>query len=378
MKKITLSTLFLAFSLVCFGQTAFTEETFRALNQRLLADYPKFLNEETTPDYTFTSEVGNVYSLERLKKAFASGNKLTTWDLSDIKIKQIGNVAIVTGINKNSVFYANANTTTYYNLRFTYIYEYKDKNWKWLSSQHSEPPVEEKDKPEEIVKQWIREYNKDDVGFFKDRCTEDFIASNFGGQFFGKKMLVENRKSSTQDSEVEVLKAHQSGHVGIATGIMTYHHSQPDGSDNPDKVAFTFGMVKQNGKWMYATHQFATMNDDDPKEVFKQWVTEYNKDNKTFLLNKTADDLVGTVNGGAFYSRKSIENTTEWGHEILEASDMKSFQSGNLAVVMGVFTRHNKQADGSDKPVKQMFTATMQKRNGKWLYVGHHATDAKE
>jgi hypothetical protein len=45
---------------------------------------------------------------------------------------------------------------------------------------------------------------------------------------------------------------------------------------------------------------------------------------------------------------------------------------------MGIFTRPKKQADGTEKMGKEVFTAVMQKRNGKWLYVGHHATDMKE
>ena len=374
MKKTLFSLVFLAFSLVSFAQT-FTEQTFLEFCKKMEKDPVQILKSNATMGFVFVGTGGFKSDLKGLL-ALYDYNIPVSFTPTEFKIQNIGNTAIVTGRVKHSYTNKQTSASVNYDELITYVFVLVNKDWKFASAQHSEAP--ESEKPEEVVKQWIREYNKDDVGFFKDRCTEDFIASNFGGQFFGKKTLIENRKSSTQDTEVEVLKSYQSGNVGIATGILTYHHRQPDGSDNPDKLAFTFGMVKQNGKWMYATHQFATMNADDPKEVYKQWVTAHNKDPKAFLVDKCPDDLVGTVNGGAFYNNSRFKTMKDGLTADGEVSDMKSFQSGNLAVVSGILTRHNKQADGSDKPVKQMFTATMQKRNGKWWYVGHHATDAKE
>lgn len=96
------------------------------------------------------------------------------------------------------------------------------------------------------------------------------------------------------------------------------------------------------------------------------------------MLDKCPEDLMGTVNGGAFYNNAGFKDMKGGQQASLEPSDMKSFQSGNLAVVMGIFTSLKKQADGTEKPSKEVFTAVMQKRNGKWLYVGHHATDMKQ
>jgi ketosteroid isomerase-like protein len=144
-------------------------------------------------------------------------------------------------------------------------------------------------------------------------------------------------------------------------------------------VRFTYLFEFANKKWKWATAQHTYLqNTEDPKEVYKQWVAEYNKDTKAFLLDKCPDDLRGTNNGGAFYGNSGFKTMPEGQKAYLEPSDMKSFQSGNLAVVMGIFTRPKKQADGTEKMGKEVFTAVMQKRNEKWLYVGHHATDMKE
>ena len=57
---------------------------------------------------------------------------------------------------------------------------------------------------------------------------------------------------------------------------------------------------------------------------------------------------------------------------------MKSFKGGNLAVVIGNLIWHHKQADGSDKPDRTVSTFVLQKRGGKWWYVGHHISPLKE
>ncbi len=254
MKKLTLTLLFSAFSLVCFAQTPFTIQTLNDNRQIMIADFTKFINENISPSFVFVNADGAVLTADQMKEAAKTVQMKALDYEKDVRIHQNGNFATVTGANTHTMVYAGKNSATYH-VRFTYLFEFTDKKWKWATAQHT--------------------YLK---------------------------------------------------------------------------------------------------NTEDPKEVYKQWVTEYNNDTKAFLMDKCPDDLRGTVNGGAFYDNSGFKNMQGGQKANLEPSDMKSFQSGNLAVIMGMFTK--KQADGSDK--KEVFTAVMQKRNGKWMYVGHHATDMKQ
>jgi hypothetical protein len=205
MKQLIITLLFSILTFFSFAQTPFTEETFRAINQRLLTDFSKVLNDETSPDYTFIDGIGGMYNLEQMKTRFASGNKIATWDLSDVKIKQIGKVAMVTGTNKHSVYIARIDKALPYNERFTYTYEFKNNKWVYLAMQHSEILSNNEDKPEEIAKQWIAEYNKDGKSFFENNCSDDYIASNTsinGGKFFDRATIVSRARKDDETNDV--------------------------------------------------------------------------------------------------------------------------------------------------------------------------------
>jgi ketosteroid isomerase-like protein len=266
MKKLTIALLFSTISFFSLAQTPFTEAEFRAINQRLLTDFYKFLNEEASPDYTFIDGVGGMYNLEQMKKRFASGNKIATWDLSDVKIKQIGNAAMVTGTNKHSIYIARIDKALPYNERFTYTYEFKNNKWLCLAMQHSEIVTNNEDKPEEVVKQWLTEYNKDGKSFFENNCSEDYIASNTsidGGKFFGREFIINRARKENETNDVETtnMKSFKSGNLAVVVGNLIWHHKQPDGSDKPDKTVSTFIMQKRNGKWWYVGHLISPLKE---------------------------------------------------------------------------------------------------------------------
>lgn len=258
MKNYAIVLFFMAFSFNAFSQPAFTEKTMQDIKQRILADYPKYLKEDLSADFTFIVGEGQTYKASDLQGLTEA--KILEWSISELKLKQFGNIAIATGVNKHSMVFSKGGTPQLYNVAFTYTYEYKNNKWLWTHVQHTY--IQEKeDKPEEIVKQWVSEYNKDNRAFFMDKCTDDFIASNSGGKFFGKKVLEGIKEGQTTDAEVSDMKAFQSGNLAVVTGIMTYHHKQADGSDKPDKNIFTFTMVKNNGKWLYAAHHASSMKE---------------------------------------------------------------------------------------------------------------------
>ncbi len=259
MKNSIITFLFSVISFCCLAQPTFTEKTLQDINQRVVADYSKYANDGISLDYTFTNGNGTIYTSDQMKTLPI---KVTEWNLSDIKIKQIGMMTVITGINKHKILDIKSNTVSSYNMRFTYTFEYKGGKWLWLTAQHTDIQDKE-EKPEEIVKQWIAEYNKDTKAFFMDKCTEDFIASNTnnGGKFFGKEFVKGLKEGQPADAEISDMKSFKSGDLAVVMGIMTWHHKQADGSDKPDKTISTFVMQKKSGKWMYAGYHSSALKE---------------------------------------------------------------------------------------------------------------------
>lgn len=399
MKNLIITFLFSAINILCFAETPFTEQTFRDIGQRVLTDYSKYLNEEVSPDFTFTFSTGQVNSLDQMKKIFSNGNKVTQWDLSDVKIRQVGAAVIVTGINKHSIFFANSNTTLQYNLRFTYTYEFKNKKWLALTAQHSDIISNTKE-DEAAIKKLMDDvdyaFNNGDsetvINAWKNEPNITFIGSSSGGTF----------SSWAQDYESlkKTIKTYVTKPTG-AQGIKSNHRFKFKGNiaivefDQVNNLANgaktlahninIFEKVNNSWKVIAASHHSfnGSGNDDNPEEIVKQWIADYNKDGKSFFENNCSDDYIASntgINGGKFFDRATIVSRARKENETndAETTNMKSFKSGNLAVVMGNLIWHHKQPDGSDKPDKTVSTFVMQKKNGKWWYVGHHISPLKE
>ena len=375
MKKLTITLLFSAFNILCFAQMPFTEKMVHDMSLRLINESAKFCKDDLAPTFVIIGSEGGAVNYEQITKLIMESKQISRV-LTDVKIKQYGKMATATGSLVHVFNLGKGDIIA--NERFTYIHEFNNGKWQIVHAQHT-PIQPVNDNLEAVAKQWISDYNKDDVAFFKDKITEDFVGTNWGSPFFDRQaVLREGRKSTTNDSEILVVKSLQSGNVGLVTGVMTYHHRQPDGSDNADKVAYTFGMVKQNGKWMYATHQFAAMIQEKPEEVLNVFLAEYHKNPKTFFENRLPDDF-RFLNGGKENVPKAgvISNSTNDPTDS-EVSDVKAFQSGNLGVVSGFHVFKNRQADGNIRADKVAFTYTFQKKNGKWFFAESHQTPVKE
>ena len=100
MKKLLFNLLFLSLTTLSLAQTPFTEQTVHDMTQRMLKDYPKFVQEEVSPDFFVIFGEGQVASYDSMKAT--NDSKTATWDLSELKVKQIGNIEVATGINKHS------------------------------------------------------------------------------------------------------------------------------------------------------------------------------------------------------------------------------------------------------------------------------------
>lgn len=111
----------------------FTEQTLLDMNKRIVQDFTKFASEEISPEYSFTTAAGAILTHQAMKDAKI---KAVEWNTHDLKIKQIGNVAIVRGINDHIMQSTTSNEIWKYSVHFIYTFEYKKDKWLWLTAHH--------------------------------------------------------------------------------------------------------------------------------------------------------------------------------------------------------------------------------------------------
>ena len=133
MKNSIITFLFSAISFCCLAQTPFTEQTLLDMNKRLMQDFTKFASEEISPEYSFITADGGILTHQVMKDAKI---KAVEWNTHDLKIKQIGNVAIVRGINDHIMQSTTSNEVSKYSVHFNYTFEYKKDKWLWLTACH--------------------------------------------------------------------------------------------------------------------------------------------------------------------------------------------------------------------------------------------------
>ena len=389
MKKLTTTLLFSVMSICSFAQTPFTEKTVQDMNKSILADYPKYLNDFASPEFVLSNAQGQLMTFEQLKAA--TDLKAIEWTITDLKVRQFDKIAIATGINKHTMMFAKQGIPYHYNVRFTYNYEFKNGKWMWLHAQHTNILPASTVEDETAIKKHLDDvdaaFNGGDkdgvINAWKNDPKISFIGSGSGGEFNLVAQDFEGLKKAISQYVVKPTgtRGIKSNHRFIFKGnIAIVEFDQEDIRANGTKgYAHNINILEKVGdSWkaiVASHHSFNPKNEDKPEDVAKQWIAEYSKDNKLFFVNNCSDDFIasnGGIDGGKFFGKEFIEKRAENKTSDTETTVNKVFKSGNLAVVIGTITWHNKQADGSDKPNKVVSTMIMQKKDGKWLYAGHH------
>lgn len=145
MKKLLLNALFMGVTTLGFAQPTFTEKTLTDMRQRLLTtSWDKFSKAEVSSDFVMQGNAGKPCDMTCME-ALNNSSTLVAWPMEQIKIRQIGNVAIVTGITHHSAVNKKTNAKWTANERFTETYEYKNGKWLWLTAQYTsiQAPVED-------------------------------------------------------------------------------------------------------------------------------------------------------------------------------------------------------------------------------------------
>ena len=97
MRKLLFTLLFAASCLLGFAQKIFTEQTFMDISKRYQKDAVQFFKTEASPDFMLVGSDGNVFNLQGTIGLFDKLN-VADWSASDVKIRQFGTTAIVTGL----------------------------------------------------------------------------------------------------------------------------------------------------------------------------------------------------------------------------------------------------------------------------------------
>ena len=167
MKKITISLLFLAFSLLSFAQSAFTEKTFNDLMAAYAKDPAQFLKTETAPDFVFVALTGRSLKVSDIL-GMLDGSTANTWAFTNVKTRQYG----ATGIAVSS--FAHTHTLKSGNFlsfkeSLTSVFAFQQGKWV-LVSWHNGPVETEKVEEEAAIKTVIE---KRITGVSRPRCRGD-------------------------------------------------------------------------------------------------------------------------------------------------------------------------------------------------------------
>ena len=113
-------------------------------------------------------------------------------------------------------------------------------------------------------------------------------------------------------------------------------------------------------------------NTDAPEKVLQLFITEYNADPYSFFNSRISSDFRGTYSKGLFSNRESVVKGAEGRKSInSEVSNLKFFKSGDLIVASGIHTFNGNPS---------VFTYTMRKENGKWMFAAaqHTAVESEK
>jgi hypothetical protein len=115
---------------------AFTEQTLTDLHKEVIADGKKHFNERFSPNYEMTLPDGTKMDYATMKN-FVGQRTVLEWPVQDVKIRQTGNIAIITGIRSPLSLIHETNQKIRQYQRFTSISEYQNGKWMNLSSHYT-------------------------------------------------------------------------------------------------------------------------------------------------------------------------------------------------------------------------------------------------
>ena len=100
MKNLMITLLITTLNLLATAQS-FNEKTFMDNMKRFAKDPAQYMKTEATPDFILVGSNASVFTLEKFL-ALNAGGTTQSWNVSDVKVRQYGHMAVATGIVDHS------------------------------------------------------------------------------------------------------------------------------------------------------------------------------------------------------------------------------------------------------------------------------------
>ena len=261
MKKITSTLLFLAFSLLSFAQTAFTEKIVNEMSQRLVKDPTAVFKNEVSPNYTLIGDNGKIFTYQNVMALFEQNNFANEY--SELKVAQHGNFGIATGISNHSfINKSSGKTIAAYKVRFTYLHEFVNGKWQILSGQHSPIQADVTSDTTAIKKvcmgetQAFLDHDYDAWASYHIQNADEQLAYSSANNSFGTHSGWENISKSVKDwtkgPKTENMKAWWGNWTFALRGDMAfaaYDASVQTGEDKTSRLRESRTLLRVNGQW---------------------------------------------------------------------------------------------------------------------------------
>jgi ketosteroid isomerase-like protein len=199
---------------------------------------------------------------------------------------------------------------------------------------------------EATFKDMMQRYQKQTVEFLKTETTSDFLFIGVSGESMDQEPFITFVQGASEFTNMTI---RQYDNTAIVTGIWSHSHRLKfNNSIVSYKEAVTETFVRQNGKWLYASHQggFApTVQADEEAAIKKLLVDERNafhagdKDGMAKFWTNNAHTFVNASypNGNQFYMdndrvQKSISNFKPNDNSVGTITSSKVKVYGNNAV----------------------------------------------
>ena len=168
MKKTAIVFVFIAFSINAMCQGTFTEKTFNDLMAQFAKDPVAMFKTDAAENFVFIDGNGKRKSKNEVMNSYAMLNE--TRQVSDLKINQSNQTAVVTGLVEQTLSVKNAPTQfSKYKGMFTYVFAYQQNKWMLMSSQHADyQPSKEDD--EAAIKKVIQDETD---GYYEGNATKN-------------------------------------------------------------------------------------------------------------------------------------------------------------------------------------------------------------
>lgn len=389
MKKLLLNALFMGIVTLSFAQPTFTEKTLTDMRQRMITNWDNYFKDEVSPDYVMQGHIGQTCD----KACIADLNKNATlleWPMEQVKIRQIGNVAIVTGIAHHVALFKKSNTKVQNNQRFTDTYEYKNGKWLWLSAHFTDiaPPAFTEQIVHDFNKKWIENPSKS----MDETYLPTYVYSDRNGSvrtFEQLKKTNSTVKFLTWETSDITIK--QSGTLAIATGISKYSYNVLiDNSTVNNNVRGVYVFEYKNGQWLMAsTHHTNILPSINPATEEAVIRNLENLEREAFLKNDTttlltqlwSPQMVINAPANTISNLDNLKKRIAAGKQNYARFDRTIENiafNDNLAIVMGEEKLEPQGlSDNAGKKLTRRFTNIWKNTSGNWRMIARQSTIIK-